>query len=169
MRAGKAVAVLTVTLALQTTLSRVLPSGLPALDLVLVAVVYVALTSGPVTGLLAGTFAGLAQDALSSGTVGIGGLAKTIVGYLAGRVGTQLIVAAAFPRFVVFVGATLLHALVFIGLYRVLDLRDFPSPYVGVAEQAASNAVVGVMAFQVVEFLPGALERRRMAKSRLRR
>jgi rod shape-determining protein MreD len=169
MSAWKVAAVVAVTLVLQTTLSLVLPSTLSSLDLVLVGVVYVALTSGSVTGLLAGTVAGLAQDALSSGTMGIGGLAKTMVGYLAGRLGTQLIVAAALPRFVVFFLATLLHGLVFIGLYRVLDLREFPSPYVRVAQQAAGNAVVGVMAFQVVEFLPGALERRRMAKSRLRR
>jgi rod shape-determining protein MreD len=157
------------TLALQTTLARFLPSGMGAVDLVLVGVVYVALTSGSVTGLVAGTVAGLAQDALASGVVGIGGLAKTIVGFAAGRIGTQLIVSAALPRFVVFFGATVVHAIVFIGLYRVLDLRQFDAPFVSVVEQAASNAVLGVLAFQVVELLPGALERRRMARSRLRR
>ena len=39
-------------------------------NLVLVAVVYVALSFGPVTGLLAGTVGGLAQDALAGGVVG---------------------------------------------------------------------------------------------------
>ena len=34
---------------------------------------------------------------------------------------------------------------------------------------AAGNAVVGVVAFQLVELLPGAFERRRAAKTRLRR
>jgi hypothetical protein len=75
-----------------------------AVDLVLVVVVYVALTSGPATGLLSGTFAGLAQDALSSSVIGIGGLAKTLVGFLAGIIGTQFIVTASLPRFVVFFG-----------------------------------------------------------------
>jgi len=156
-------------LALQTTLARYLVKGTAAVDLVLVAVVYVALTSGPATGLLAGTFAGLVQDALSSPVVGIGGLAKTIVGFLAGVIGTQFIVSQPLPRFVVFFGATALHALIFMGLYTLLDFRHFGTPYGPVAAQSAANAVVGVIAFQVVELLPGAVERRRAAKTRLRR
>jgi len=156
-------------LALQTTLARYLVRGTAAVDLVLVAVVYVALTSGPATGLLAGAFAGLVQDALSSPVISIGGLAKTIVGFLAGVVGTQFIVSQPLPRFVVFFGATALHALIFMGLYTLLDLRHFGTPYGPVAAQSAANAVVGVIAFQVVELLPGAVERRRAAKTRLRR
>ena len=61
----------------------------------LIVVVYIALKSGPSTGLLAGTVAGLIQDALSSGVLGIGGLAKTIVGFLSGVLGTQFIVTGA--------------------------------------------------------------------------
>jgi rod shape-determining protein MreD len=158
-----------VALALQTTMARFVVRGAAAIDLVLVAVVYVALTSGPATGLLAGTFAGLVQDALSSSVIGVGGLAKTLVGFLAGVIGTQFIVSQPLPRFVVFFGASLLHALVFMGLYVLLDLRHFDAPYTAVAGQAAANAVVGVVAFQVVELLPGAVERRRAAKTRLRR
>jgi rod shape-determining protein MreD len=155
--------------ALQTTLARFVIRGLVAVDLVLVAVVYVALTSGPVTGLLSGTFAGLVQDALTTGVVGIGGLAKTVVGFLAGIIGTQFIVTQPLPRFVVFFGATVLHAIIYIGLYVLLDLRHFGTPVAAVAGQATGNAVVGVVAFQLVELLPGAVERRRAAKTRLRR
>ncbi|MBZ5557403.1 MAG: rod shape-determining protein MreD [Acidobacteriia bacterium] len=156
-------------LALQTTLARFVAGGTIAVDLVLVVVVYVALTSGPATGLLTGTFAGLVQDALSSNVIGIGGLAKTIVGFLAGIVGTQFIVAQSLPRFVVFFGATVAHAIVFMGLYMLLDLRHFGAPYGAVAGQAVGNAVVGVVAFQVAELLPGAVERRRSQRSRIRR
>jgi rod shape-determining protein MreD len=158
-----------VAVALQTTLAGFVFRGTVAIDLVLVVVVYVALTSGSVTGLLSGAAAGLVQDALSSGVIGIGGLAKTIVGFLAGVVGTQFIVAQSLPRFVVFFGATLLHAIVFIGLYVLLDLRQFGSPYAAVAGQAMGNAVVGVVAFELAELLPGAVERRRGARIRLRR
>jgi hypothetical protein len=58
---------------------------------------------------------------------------------------------------------------VFIGLYALLDLRQFDGRYGPLAGQAAANALVGVIAFQVVELLPGAVERRRAAKNRLRR
>ena len=169
MRAAGVILAVVVALALQTTLARYFVRGTIALDLVLVAVVYVALTSGPGTGLLTGTFAGLVQDALSSSVLGIGGLAKTIVGFLAGVIGTQFIVSQPLPRFVVFFGASALHALIFMGLYSLLDLRHFGTPYAAVAGQSTANAVVGVIAFQVVELLPGAVERRRAAKTRLRR
>ena len=127
-------------LALQTTLTSFVPET-AAIDLVLVVVVYLALTFGPDDrDLLAGTAAGLVQDALSSGIMGIGGLAKTLVGFAAGRIGTQFIVTAPLPRFVVFVGATVLHAVVFMGLYELLGLREFPDPYAAVAGQAVGNA-----------------------------
>jgi rod shape-determining protein MreD len=169
MKAIAVILAITIALALQTTLTRYALTGSAAVDLTLVAVVYVALTSGPVTGLLAGTFAGLVQDALLSGVIGIGGLAKSIVGFGAGLIGTQFIVTAMLPRFVVFFGATVVHELIFRGLYFVLGLRDFGTPYAAVAGEAAANAIVGVVAFQLAELLPGAVGRRRMAKPRIRR
>jgi rod shape-determining protein MreD len=154
---------------LQTTLARFFVRGSIAIDLVLVAVIYVGLTAGPVSGLLAGTFAGLAQDALSGGVIGIGGLAKTVVGFLSGIIGTQLIVTNTLPRFVVFFLATAAHQLLFLGLYVLLDLRHFDRPYAAVAGQALGNALIGIVAFQIVELLPGAVEQRRAQKGRLRR
>lgn len=157
-----------VALAVQTTLARFL-GGTLAIDLVLVVVVYAALSAGPVAGLLTGTFGGLAQEALSIGVIGIGGLAKTIVGFFAGVIGTQFIVAQAPSRFVVFFTATVVHAVIFMGLYELLGLRHFGKPYALVLEQAFANAVVGVLAFQVAELLPGSVERRRLTRARGRR
>jgi rod shape-determining protein MreD len=150
-------------LALQTSLARFVVRGTAALDLVLIVVVYVALTTGPVTGMLAGSMAGIAQDALSSGTLGIGGLAKTIVGFVAGVLGQQFIVTAPFPRFVMFVAATIVHAALFMGLYVLLGLREFPSPWAAVLSQSVGNAVVGMIAFTIIEALPGAMERRKFS------
>lgn len=159
-----------IALVFQTTIARVAMRGAVAIDMVLVTVVYVALTTGPATGLLAGAAAGLLQDALvASPVLGIGGLAKTIVGFLAGLVGTQFIVAQSLPRFVVFFAATLVHAGVFIGLNALLDVRHFGTPYAAVTGQAASNALVGVVAFRLVELLPGIIERRRLARYRVKR
>jgi len=169
VRAAGVVLATALALALQTTLTRFIVRGTVAVDLVLVVVVYAALTTGPVTGLLTGTFAGLVQDALSSGVIGIGGLAKTVVGFVAGIIGTQFIVAQPLPRFVVFFAATVLHAALFIGLYELLDLRRFGAPYGAVVGQGLGNAIVGVVAFQVAELLPGAMERRRTSRTRIRR
>jgi rod shape-determining protein MreD len=157
-------------LAAQTTIARYITSGTVTVDLVLVVVVYVALTSGSVAGLLTGTVAGLIQDSLlSTGLIGIGGLAKSIVGFVAGIVGTQFIVSQPLPRFLVFFVATIAHQAITIGLSVVLGQQSFGTPYAAVAGEALVNAVVGVAAFQLSELLPGAVERRRMGRSRLRR
>jgi rod shape-determining protein MreD len=158
--AGAFVAI-ALALAIQTTLTRFAVVGTSTVDLVLVAVIGVALTTGPVGGMVSGTVAGLIQDALSSGVVGIGGLAKTLVGFLVGAIGQQFIVTAALPRLVMFVAATAVHAAVFIGLYVALGLRVFESPWTAVAYQALGNALVGLISFAVVESLPGVIERRR--------
>jgi rod shape-determining protein MreD len=158
-------------LAIQTTLSRHFVRGVVAIDLVLVAVVYVGLISGPTGGMLAGTIAGLIDDQISSsGIIGIGGLAKTVVGFLSGIIGTQFIVTQSLPRFVVFFAGTLVHATLKMGLYVILDMGGFGGrPYGPILWQAAANAVLGVVAFQLVESVPGAVERRRAARPRLRR
>ncbi len=161
--AATALVAIALALALQTTLARFV-AGNAAVDLVLVAVVYVALTTGPISGMLAGSAAGLIQDALSSGVVGIGGLAKSIVGFLVGVIGQQFIVTAAVPRLVMFVGATVVHLAVFMGLYVMLGIRTFPSPWGAVLSQALLNALVGIVAFALVESLPGMVERRRMRR-----
>ena len=106
MKALGVLVAIALSLALQTTMSRFIVGGSVAVDVVLVAVIATALTIGPVGGMLAGTAAGLIQDALSSGVIGIGGLAKTIVGFLAGAFGQQFIVTAALPRLVIFVAGT---------------------------------------------------------------
>lgn len=169
MRVAGVALALAAALLLQPTVARVLAGAPVSVDLVLVVVVYAGLRAGAVTGLAAGTAGGLVQDILSSGILGIGGLAKTVVGFFAGVIGTQFIVAQPLPRFVVFVGATLAHALLFSGLYELLDLRTFGWPGAALAGQAVGNAVVGVVAFQVAELVPGMVERRRAARPRLRR
>jgi hypothetical protein len=173
----KATGLFVAALALQTTLARFLIPGVNLVDLVFVAVVYIALTHGPAAGLIAGALAGLAQDALATtGTtvistsagvttarsiIGVGGLAKTVIGFFTGIVGMQFIVARPLPRAFVFFTATLCHAIMFMGLYRILDPAYAGTPYAVVFSQAGANALAGVLIFQVSEVLPGVMDRRR--------
>jgi rod shape-determining protein MreD len=153
-------------LVLQTTVMRYLAGGRFVVDLVLVAVVYAALAGGPLAGMWTGTIAGLMQDALGSGIIGIGGLSKTIVGFLAGVVGTQFIVAQGPSRFVVFFLGSLLHSVLFMGLYVLLGLRTFERSYTVLLGQAFANAVIGILVFRLSDSLPGAMERRRLGQAR---
>jgi rod shape-determining protein MreD len=169
VRALVVLLILVAAITLQTTISRFFVGRMP-LDLVLVAVVYVALSFGPVAGLLGGTVAGLVQDALSGGILGIGGLAKTIVGFLAGTIGTQFIVSSALPRFVMFFVASIVHTACFMGIYALLpEARATAVPYGQIALQAFGNGAIGLLSFQAVEGLPGLVQRRRMSRSYRRR
>ena len=177
MRAAAIALFVAVALAAQTTLTRFLPSGAHLVDLVFVAVVYISLTAGPGAGLLAGAIAGLAQDSLaatgmsviavgagvvsSRSIIGIGGLAKTVIGFVTGIVGSQFIVARPIPRAFVFFTATVAHAIIFLGLYSVLDPGYGSPAYGGIFGEAGANALVGVILFQIAESFPSAADRRR--------
>ena len=177
MKGAWIVLIITIALVLQTSLARFLPPGAQFIDLVFVAVVYIALTDGAGPGLIAGAVAGLIQDALAAtGTsavsigagavtarsiIGVGGLAKTVIGFVTGIVGTLFIVARPLPRALVFFTATVAHAIIFVGLYTVLDQRHGMMPYTAIFSQAGANALAGVLIFQFAESLPGFVDRRR--------
>ena len=78
-------------------------------DLVLVTVVALALTGGPVEGMLAGFSAGLALDVAPPAThlVGQYALVFCVVGYAVGRVGSKLDESAWVPLGVVAVGSAI--------------------------------------------------------------
>ncbi len=162
-----AVVILSLAAALfaQATLAGLLVGGTIAVNLVLVAVVYVALAYGAMTGLLAGTMGGLAQDAIGGGIVGIGGLTKTLIGFLVGVLGAQFNLSSMVPRLVMFVAATFVHELVFQGLQAIAVGRPFALRWSVVLVQALVNAVIGVTAFLLVEQGPGAMQRRRMRRA----
>jgi rod shape-determining protein MreD len=148
-------------LVFQTTLARFLVRGSIGVDLVLVAVVFLSLRAGPTAGILSGTVAGLAQDALTTGIVGLGGLGKSVVGYLAGTVGRAFIVAQPAPRFLVFFAATLVEMTIITAFHVVLDPGPHAVPVGAIVAQAFGNSLVGVVLFQVVESVPRVIERRR--------
>jgi rod shape-determining protein MreD len=152
-------------LVVQTTLSGMIMGSARGLDLVLIAIVYLALAYGPVTGMLAGTAGGLAQDALAGGIIGIGGLTNTLVGFLVGFLGAQFIVAQTLSRFLMFVAATFAHELLFEGLHALIEVRRFVPNYPSTAVQSGLNAVLGVTIFWVVEKGPTVLQNRRMRRA----
>ena len=166
MKTAGVLLALVVALAVQTSLSGLTMTGASMVNLVVVAVVYVALVFGPMTGLMAGTAGGLAQDALAGGIVGIGSLSKTIVGFLAGLLGAHFIVVQPLPRFVMFVSASVVHEICYQGLSALIEVRPLRLAYGPVLTQAAINGIVGLTAFFVVERLPGALQRRRARRGR---
>lgn len=168
MRTVGVLLALAVALTLQTTLAGLTVGASTTINLVLVAVIFVALAYGPATGVLAGTAGGIAQDALAGGIIGVGGMAKTLVGFAVGVLGAQFIVSQPLPRLVMFVGATLVHELCYQAVTALIESRGFRLDFSAALMQAFVNGLVGVVAFLVIEQAPG-LAQRRQARGTLSR
>ena len=167
MKTAAVVLAIVGALALQTTLSGMLTGGAIAVNLVLVAVVFLALAYGAVTGTLIGMVGGLAQDALAGGIVGLGGMTKTVIGFFVGVLSAQFNLSTTVPRLVMFVAATLVHQFLFEGLHAMIGGRPFALQWSALLIQALANGLLGIVAFFIVEQGPGALQRRRMGRSTL--
>jgi rod shape-determining protein MreD len=136
-------------------------------NLVLVAVVYLGLAYGAVTGMFAGTIGGLAQDALGGGIVGVGGLAKTAIGFVVGVLSAQFNLSTTVPRLVMFVAATFVHELAFGGMQAIAARQPFAMHWSTVLLQALINGLIGISTFLIVENGPEMMQRRRMRRATL--
>ena len=149
-------------LALQTTLVPMLAGVGAPVDLVLVVVVAVAVANGPIGGLWAGTVGGLLQDALSGGVIGVGGLSKTLVGYLVGQFGARFMIARPWHQVLVYFLASLVHAGCFLGVYGLLSDGGRLTSSGAVLTQATANAALGAALAAGLQAGPGWFGRRRV-------
>lgn len=100
-----------------TVLQFVLVAGVKP-DLVLVLVVFYAITNGPREGAFLGFMGGLAQDFLSGYYLGLNALSFTVVGYLVGLGHTRLFKESPF----ILAGVTFLATMAFEGVKYFLIL-----------------------------------------------
>ena len=161
MNIGRVFGIVLLAVLLQMLLSRYLIGGRMAFDLVLVGVVFVSLQAGAVGGMLAGTLGGLLQDVASGGIVGVGGLLKTLVGFLTGLFGTQFVVAKPYARAMIVGAATIVHVFMAIGLQAVIGQHWPGIVWTSVLQEVAINSVAAYIAFYLTDALPGAMARNR--------
>lgn len=165
MRIVSVVAVMIAAVALQMAFARFTIGGRWSLDIVLVAVAFVALKWGPSAGVIGGTIGGLTQDALAGVTLGVGGLSKTIVGFGVGIIGSQFIVTRSAPRVLVVAGATVVDRLLLWGITSAIELGGVPLSWVGILTEVGLNALVTLIVFQSIETVPGFWRRRSSRRS----
>lgn len=126
------------------------------LDLPLLITIYFGLSRrNPSTGLLLGMAIGLAQDSLSGPTVQLGlyGIAKTVIGYLASSIGARLDTehpAARFALTVLFFG---LHQGIILLTRRILLAQPEPWFNLHLAVAAGVNAIIAVFLFMLLDRL----------------
>ena len=154
-RSGAIVAATFLALVLQAFVPVYFPK-FAVLDLPLLVVIYFGLSRrNPSTGLLLGMMIGLLQDSLSGPTVPLGlyGIGKTLIGYLASSIGARLDTEHPAARFALTMMFFVLHQGI-IALTRRLLLSE-PEPWftLRLAIAAAVNAVVAVVLFTLLDRL----------------
>jgi rod shape-determining protein MreD len=164
MRLTGVIVTVTVSVLLQTLLARYTAGQRWMPDLVLVGVLFSGLRWGPVAGMLAGTTGGLIQDLIAGESIiGVGGLTKTLVGFAVGAIGAQFVLVRAQARVIITALATILHRLMILGLNALLE---GPSgvPWGDILIQTALTALCSLVAFQLTDAVPGAIERSRASR-----
>ena len=126
------------------------------IDLPLLITIYFGLSRrNPSTGLLLGMVIGLLQDSLSGPTVPLGlyGISKTVIGYLASSIGARLDTehpAARFALTIIFFG---LHQGIVLLTRRILLAQSSVWFTMHLAAAAVVNAVVAVLLFALLDHL----------------
>jgi len=126
------------------------------LDLPLLLTIYFGLSRrNPSTGLLLGMTIGLLQDSLSGPTVPMGlyGIAKTIIGYLASSIGARLDTEHPLARFALTMVFFCVHQSVVLMIRRILLAQPDSLFTLRLAIGAGVNALVAVFFFMLLDRL----------------
>ena len=125
------------------------------LDLPLLLVIYFAIAKrSPVVGLCSGAIIGILQDALTREPLGVYGVTKTVIGYIAGTLGNRIDTENHGARVLFTFALSLLHS----GLYWLLmELLAQPVGWSWLHElvRAIVNAAAGVMLFALLDLTRG--------------
>lgn len=146
-----------VATALALILQALLPVYLPRtamLDFPLLITVYFGLSRrNPSTGLLLGTVIGLLQDSLSKAPLGLYGIAKTVIGYLASSIGARLDTEHPAARFALTAVFYVVQQLIVALIERVLlgEPEAWFSTRLAIA--AGVNGIVGMFLFIALDRL----------------
>jgi rod shape-determining protein MreD len=123
-------------------------------DLPLVVTIYFALgRRSPIQGTLMGAAIGIFEDALSYHAIGVNGIAKTVVGFLAASVGIRIDVENVTIRVLLNFLLTLLSSAVFLFVYRVLLGLDLEWNWLTQIFIAVGNSAIALVLFPVLDRL----------------
>lgn len=123
-------------------------------DLPLVVTVYFALgRRSPVQGAIMGAAMGLFEDALSHHPIGINGLAKTVVGFLAASVGVRIEVENYVIRLLLNFTLSLLSSSVYFFTFRFLLGLAFEWSWLTELMRAVVNSLIAIVLFPVMDRL----------------
>ncbi len=137
--------------ALESLVALRFPSFL-MLDLPLLVVIYFSLARrSPIFGTLSGAIIGILQDALTHLPLGVFGICKSVVGYLAASLGVRIDTENNGARLLLTFGFALLHNALHWLLLRHLLLQPAHWNWIHELLRGAVNAVVGVVLYALLD------------------
>ncbi len=123
-------------------------------DLPLVITVYFALgRRNPIQGTIMGAVMGLFEDALSHHAIGVNGIAKTVVGFLAASVGIRIEVENNIVRLLLNFSLSLLSSAIYLFIYRVLLGLTLDWSWLTELMRAVGNSLIAVVLFPLLDRL----------------
>ncbi len=123
-----------------------------AFDLPLLVTIFFAVARrSPVSGCLTGAAIGLFQDALTHQPLGVYGIAKAVIGYLASSLGAKIDVENPGSRLLMTFGFFLLHEAIYITVARYLVQMNLTWLWGRELRDAFANAVLAVVVFAVLD------------------
>lgn len=122
------------------------------LDLPLLVVIYFAMSRrNPVTATIGGALMGILQDALTHQPIGVFGIAKAFIGYLAASLGVRIDTEAHGTRLVLTFVFALLHNGVDWLLVRHMLVQPMAWNWLTELLRAAINALIAVVLFALLD------------------
>ena len=123
-------------------------------DFPLVITVYFALgRRSPIQGTIMGAIMGVLEDALTHRPIGINGLAKTVVGFLAASVGVRIAVENQAIRLFLNFLLSLLSSAIVVFVYKFLLGLDLQWQWFTELFSAIGNSVIAVVFFPLLDKL----------------
>ena len=123
-------------------------------DLPLVVTIYFALgRRSPIQGTIMGAGMGLFEDALSHHAIGVNGIAKTVVGFLAASVGIRIEVENPFIRLLLTFTLSLLSSTLYFFTYRFLLGLAIDWNWLTELFRAVGNSLIAVVLFSMLDRL----------------
>jgi rod shape-determining protein MreD len=137
---------------LQVYLPKILPA-LTILDLPLIVTLFFAISRrSPIAGTVTGGAIGLLQDILSSQYIGVNGMAKSVIGYAAASLGSQIDVENMGTRALLSFGFSLVQSvLLYLIERRLLGIRAFHLLWLHELLRAVITTVVAVPVFLLLD------------------
>jgi rod shape-determining protein MreD len=122
-------------------------------DLPLIVAIFFAVSRrSPAAGTLTGAAIGLAQDALTGRPIGVNGMAKSVIGYIAASIGVQVDVDNLTTRIVMNFGFSLLNsAILFLINRRLLGQAEGHIGWVHEFIRAGANTLVAIPIFFLLD------------------